>query len=125
MKKLATILFLILIIYCGKKSSNPSHWEYYFQGTVYLRGNPCSNVLVNLAYRDTGCQIPSEWRTEKETRTDKDGKYEFTLTASNETGYRWRARVQHPESGVWTEWKDGGMVSAGASGAGTLNFYLE
>ena len=125
MKKLLVFFILILVLSCGKSDSNSGKWDYYFQGTVYLRETPTSDVLVNMGYRDTGCQIPSEWRTEKEMRTDESGKYEFTMSITNETGFRWRCKAQHPETGFWTEWIEGGTVTAGISGTGTINFNLK
>ena len=119
------ILTLSIFMSCGSGDGGTQKWEYYFEGTVYLRGEPATGVTVNMGYRDTGCQIPSEWRTEKQMDTESDGKFKFTLSVANETGFRWRARAMHPETGFWTDWTEGGTVSAGVSGTGTINFNLD
>jgi len=123
MKKLIIFSLLFLFFSCGKNSGDSDQLEFFFEGTVNISGIPTQGVLVNMGYRDTGCQIPSEWRTEKEMRTDENGKYQFKLTHTRAEGFRWRCKAQHPVNGMWTEWKEGGAVTAG--GTGTINFHME
>ncbi|RKY84693.1 hypothetical protein DRQ09_08245 [candidate division KSB1 bacterium] len=132
MKKFLLLFLSILMVFsfitCKKSSNKSSSVIYYFRGTVYLRNNPAPDVVVNMGFRDSSkIQGGQQWDENKQTKTDSNGKYEFTIKESFESahGWTWKVRALHPETGNWTDWIMGGTVTPGENGAGTIDIYLE
>jgi len=124
MKNVTTLFLLLFLINCGKDGNDSNQYEYFFRGTVYLNNVPAADITVNMGYRDTMMQ-QGDWYTEKTTRTDENGTYEFKISTVSDLGFQWKARAQYPETGGWSEWIQGRAVASGESGAGEINIYLK
>jgi len=115
------IFSILLIANCGKSSDEPAY-EYTLEGTVTLGDQPAEGVSVEAGYKDLSNRS-IDYYDIFDSRTDNSGEYKFVLTKPSNKGFFFRARVKHPKSGSWSEWK----VSVGAvPGISVwLNFNLE
>ena len=131
---LTLIVQSLIIICCAKSPLNEVTAVYYFNGTVYYQGEATGNIRVNLAYADFWGSRSQHviWMDDRTTRTDTNGEFQFKIIDKTEAGllfehtYRWKIRVLHPGTGLWTKWVFAeNLVPSGISNAGFIFINLE
>jgi len=119
--KLFVFLVLGLFFYC--KSADVTTFEYILEGTVTFNDQPVAGIDVEAGHKAVAAFTGSEFYNEFSAKTDNAGKYRFVVTTRDTDGQIFHARVKHPQTLTWTDWKE---CSAGAPGvARIINFNLK
>jgi len=121
-KVLILLVFLLFLCLCNTNTGNPTY-TYTLVGIVYYNLQPIEGVRVEAQYLGGETHEGHNWYPFGDKTTGTDGKYEFVLEKTESRGWRFQARARHPDTGVWSEWKQSGSVPAG--GSTTVNFAFE
>jgi len=119
--KLFVFLVLGLVFYC--KSADVTTFEYILEGTVTFNDQPVTGIDVEAGHKAVAAFTGSEFYNEFTAKTDNSGNYTFTVTTRDTDGRIFHARVKHPQTLTWTDWKESRHGAPGV--AFKIDFFLK
>ncbi|RKY87854.1 hypothetical protein DRQ09_03785 [candidate division KSB1 bacterium] len=109
--KFRAFIFLLSLIFtfplCNKKVDEVTEkYNFTVNGTVYVNNVPVGNVMLEFGTKES-IYIP-DWNTVLKY-TDENGKYNFTITVPQRTGFgsQYRIRAKNPITQSWSNYRHG------------------